>query len=135
MRDIDFIPDVVAELAPQLPKIEKRFNEENEAVKKLLAQDHDSIGRVLKCHLIIENYINRHLESVSPSHSWQAASLRFGQKMELLPGVDFAWYQGDQHDSQSFWASNYSDCVTRRFEGVYISFGGRPKRKAIQKSD
>src|SRR5215470_10475860 len=85
MRDVDFIPDVVAELAPQLPKIEKRFNEENEAFKKLLAQDHDLIGRVLKCHLIIENYINRHLESVSPSHSWQAARLRFSQKIELLP--------------------------------------------------
>ncbi len=85
MRDVDFIPDVIAEIAPQLPKIEKRFNEENEAFKKLLAQDHDLIGRVLKCHLIIENYINRHLESVSPSHSWQAARLRFAQKLELLP--------------------------------------------------
>jgi hypothetical protein len=85
MRDIDFIPDVVAELAPQLPAIEKRFNEENEAFKKLLAQDHDLIGRVLKCHLIIENYINRHLESISPSHNWLDARLRFAQKIELIP--------------------------------------------------
>jgi hypothetical protein len=85
MRDIDFIPDVVAELAPHFPRIEKRFDQENEAFKRLLAQDHDLIGRVLKCHLIIENYINRHLESVSPSHNWQEARLRFAQKIELMP--------------------------------------------------
>src|SRR5258708_28257874 len=54
----------------------------------MLAQDHDLIGRVLKCHLIIENYINRHLESVSPSHNWQDARLRFAQKTELLPQGD-----------------------------------------------
>jgi hypothetical protein len=88
MRDIDFIPDIVAELAPELSKIEKRFNEENEAFKRLLAQDHDLIGRVLKCHLIIENYLNRHIESVSPSHNWHAARLRFAQKIELLPQGD-----------------------------------------------
>jgi len=93
MRDIDFIPDVVAELAPQLAKIEKRFNEENEAFKKLLAQDHDLIGRVLKCHLIIENYINRHLEAVSPSRNWQDVRLRFAQKIESLPQANgkVAW--------------------------------------------
>lgn len=93
MRDIDFIPDVVAELAPLLPSIEERFNQENEMFKKLLAQDHDLIGRVLKCHLIIENYINRHLESASPSHDWQDAKLRFAQKIELLPKANakVAW--------------------------------------------
>src|SRR5437016_4257424 len=85
MRDIDFISQVVAELAPQSPKIEKRFNQENEAFKKLLARDHDLIGRVLKCHLIIENYINRYLESVSPSHNWRSAKLYFAQKIKLLP--------------------------------------------------
>src|SRR6266404_68797 len=93
MNDIDFIRDVVADLSPHLPTIEKRFNEENEAFKNLLAQDHNLIGRVLKCHLIIENYINRHLESVSPSHNWQDARLRFAQKTELFPQANgkVAW--------------------------------------------
>ena len=85
MRDVDFIPEVVAELTPQMPRIEQRFNEENELFKKLLAQDHDLIERVLKCHLIIDNYINRYIESVSPDHSWQDARLRFAQKIDLLP--------------------------------------------------
>lgn len=85
MRDIDFIPEVVAELAPHMPRVEQRFNEENEAFKKLLAQDHDPIGQILKCHLIIENYINKHLDAESPSHNWRAARLRFAQKLELLP--------------------------------------------------
>ena len=93
MRDIDFIQDVVAELAPRWPRIEERFNQENEAFKRFLAQDHDLIGRVLKCHLIVENYINRHLEAISPSHDWEKARLRFAQKMELLPQANpkVAW--------------------------------------------
>jgi len=93
MRDIDFIPEVVAELAPKWPRIEQRFNEENEAFKKLLARDHDLIGRVLKGHLIVENYINRHLESLSPEHDWEAANLRFAQKASLLPTTNpkVAW--------------------------------------------
>lgn len=85
MRDIDFVPDVVAELAPQLPEIERRFNAENEQFKKLLAKDHELIGRVLKCHLIIENYVNRHLVEVAPKHDWLKARLNFSQKLSLLP--------------------------------------------------
>ena len=93
MRDIDFISEVVAELAPKWPRIEKRFNEENETLKRLLAQDHDLIGHVLKCHLIVENYINRHLEAISPEHDWEAAKLRFAQKVNLLPQTNLkvAW--------------------------------------------
>jgi hypothetical protein len=117
MRDIDFIPEVVAKLAPQLPRIEKRFNQENEAFKSLLAQDHDLIGRVLKCHLIIENYINRHLESTSPSHNWQGARLRFAQKIELLPQNDarvagITRYQRDQYDPEPFWPSHHRSCIS-----------------------
>ena len=91
--EIDYISEVVAELAPQWPKMEDRFNEENKAFKTLLAQDHDLIGRVLKCHLIIENYVNRHLQSVSPSHNWQNAKLAFAQKITLLPqrNAKVAW--------------------------------------------
>lgn len=92
MRDIDFIPQVVAELTPHLPRVEERFNEENEAFKRLLAQDHDLIGRVLKCHLIIENYLNRYLESVSPSLRWRGARLAFAQKLKLLPQAHAWWW-------------------------------------------
>jgi hypothetical protein len=93
MRDIDFIPEVVAELAPKWARIEQRFNEENEPFKKRLAQDHDLIGRVLKCHLFVENYIHRHLEAISPEHDWESAKLRFAQKINLLPSTDpkVAW--------------------------------------------
>jgi hypothetical protein len=93
MRDIDFVPEVIAELAPHLPTIEKRFNQWNKTFKGLLAQDHDLIGRVLKCHLIIENYINHHLESVFPSLRWESARLQFAKKVELLPQTDarVAW--------------------------------------------
>jgi len=88
MRDIDFIRKVVNELAPNFPLIERRFNVENERYKKMLARNHDSIGRILKCHLILENYINRHLEMISPKHNWGKAHLRFAQKMDLLPNED-----------------------------------------------
>lgn len=85
MRDIDFISEVVKELSAHWPRIEHRFTEENERFKALIAQDHNLIGHVLKCHLILENYINRHLEAVSPKHNWSSANLRFGQKIDLLP--------------------------------------------------
>jgi hypothetical protein len=47
----------------------------------------------LKCHLIVENYINRYLESASPAHNWLNARLSFSQKIELLPHANpkVAW--------------------------------------------
>jgi hypothetical protein len=84
VRIIDHISEVVAELRPQLPKLEQRFNEENEHFKRLLAADHSLIGHVLKHHLIMEVYLNRYLAAKYPNLSWDKADLRFAQKIDLL---------------------------------------------------
>lgn len=88
MRDIDFINEVVKELAPQRSAIDKKFETENNRFKSLLARDHDAIGRILRAHLILEAYITRHLRAISPDQSWDKARLTFSQKLELLPKHD-----------------------------------------------
>jgi hypothetical protein len=84
VRIIDHISEVVAELKPYLPKIEQRFNEENERFKTLLAADHSLIGHILKHHLIVEVYLNRYLTTKYPDLAWDEADLRFSQKVKLL---------------------------------------------------
>ena len=73
------------ELAPYQAFIDQRSAAERDLFDKLFSRDHDAIGRVLKQHLILENYITHHLESTSPNHEWRAAGLRFAQKVGLLP--------------------------------------------------
>jgi hypothetical protein len=81
----DYAKKLVQELAPHQAFIEKRFQEENTRFTSLFARDHDAIGRVLKHHLILESYMTRHLEAVSPTHAWRDARLGFARKVELLP--------------------------------------------------
>jgi hypothetical protein len=85
VRDIDNISSVVDELRSSLPEVERRFNAENDRFKELLKADHDQIGRVLKCHLIVEVYLNRYLTSRFPALRWDEAELRFAQKLSMLP--------------------------------------------------
>jgi hypothetical protein len=68
-----------------MPRIEALFNSENERFKSLIAKEHDRIGRVLKAHLIIENYLTRHLESTYDIKIPDEAKLSFFQKAQLLP--------------------------------------------------
>jgi len=84
MRDVDHIDAVVAELRKDLPAIERRFNEENERFKVLLAADRSVIAHVLKYHLIVEVYLNRYFEMRYPNLAWDEAELRFTQKVNLL---------------------------------------------------
>ena len=61
MRIIDGLENFMNSLKPYLPQIEEAFNEENERYKALIEQDHKLIGRVLKSHLILEQYLNKFL--------------------------------------------------------------------------
>jgi hypothetical protein len=85
MRDIEGIDEVVRKIRPHLPEIEENFERENERFKSLLAQDHDLIGRVLKCHLIVENYLDRFLAAHFNTSNLTDAKLSFFQKVQLLP--------------------------------------------------
>lgn len=85
MRDIERIDEVVRMISPHLPEINANFERENNRFKDLLAQDHDLIGRVLKCHLIVEYYLERFLEEHLATPNLTDARLSFFQKAQLLP--------------------------------------------------
>lgn len=85
MRDIEGIDKVVQRIKPHLPEIEENFERENERFKTLLGQDHDLIGRVLKCHLILEHYLERFLADHLGAPELAQAKLTFFQKAQLLP--------------------------------------------------
>ena len=81
----DDVQKMNRELAPHRAFIDQRIKETRDLSDKLFSRDHDTIGRILKQHLILENYMTRFLEAASPVHNWRDARLRFAQKMELLP--------------------------------------------------
>ena len=85
MRDIEGIDTVVKRLKPHWKEIDAHFEHENNHFKALLAQGHDLLGRVLKCHLIIEHYLGRVLTAHCGIHDLAEAKLSFYQKAKLLP--------------------------------------------------
>ena len=90
MRDIEGIDEVVRKIKPFLPEIEENFERENDRFKALISQDHGLIGRVLKCHLILEHYLERFLEQHFATESIADAKLSFFQKAQLLPSQGHA---------------------------------------------
>lgn len=85
MRDIEGIEKVVARLKPHMAEIEARFNTENERFIKLIEKPHDVLGRLLKCHLIIEHYLTRFLSEHFGIEDVESAKLGFFNKAMLLP--------------------------------------------------
>jgi hypothetical protein len=85
MRDIEGIEKVVAHLQPHMAEIEERFHVENESYINLMNRPHDIIGRLLKCHLVVEHYLERFLSEHYGIEDVQSAKLGFFNKVALLP--------------------------------------------------
>ncbi len=85
MRDIEGVEEVVRSLAPHWAAIEEHFHRENARYIEMLRHDHDTLGRVLKCHLIVEHYLNRFLGDFLQIEDIGDAKLSFFQKCKLLP--------------------------------------------------
>ena len=85
MKDIDGIQDVLRVLEPHWDKIEADFNRQNERFLELAAVDHDMIGRVLRAHLIIENFLGEFLMGHYGIEDFSELRLTFSQKANLLP--------------------------------------------------
>lgn len=85
MRDIEGIEKVVNRLRPHMAEIEARFNKENERFKALMNHPHDTIGWLLKSHLIVEHYLERYLAEFFGLFNIQEAKLGFYNKAMLLP--------------------------------------------------
>lgn len=90
MRDIEGIERVLERLKPHWAEIDAHFEHENNQFKALLAEDHDLIGRVLKCHLIIEHYLGRFITAHYGIQDIAEAKLSFFQKAKLLPDAGSA---------------------------------------------
>ncbi|WP_319562332.1 hypothetical protein [Marispirochaeta sp.] len=85
MRDIEGFEAAVKKLGKQWPEIEKHFNEENERYKQLFSQDHDRVGRILKCHLLVEHYLDKFIAHEKKIDNLQSVRLSFYQKAQLIP--------------------------------------------------
>lgn len=90
MRDIEGIDQVIEVLRPHWQAIDDHFNQENARFKALLGADHDLLGRVLKCHLVVEHYLNGYLQSHLQLQHLEDARLTFAQKATLLPSQGVA---------------------------------------------
>ncbi len=85
MKDIEGIENVLQILKPHWPEIEADFERHNERFLELAATDHDAIGRVLRAHLIVENFINGFLMAHYGIPDIKELKLTFFQKAKLLP--------------------------------------------------
>ncbi|TFB12538.1 hypothetical protein E3V55_00350 [Candidatus Marinimicrobia bacterium MT.SAG.3] len=68
-----------------LPPLVSKFDKNGVVWKRLEKVDHDLLGYLLSCHLVIEHYMDNFLLlNVSQKLSWKAAQLSFSQKVRLL---------------------------------------------------
>lgn len=93
MRDVNGIDRILRELEPHWAEVEEEFERSNREFLRMAAIDHDPIGRVLRSHLIIENFLTRYLQQGLRLTDIAQARLSFAQKIALLP---------DGHDSAAF---------------------------------
>ncbi|NYE25381.1 hypothetical protein [Pigmentiphaga litoralis] len=85
MNDIEGIEKAVAALQPHWQEIEADFRYHNERFRKLLAVDHEPIGRILRAHLVIENFLDIFLTIFYVIEEFDDLRLTFAQKAKLLP--------------------------------------------------
>jgi hypothetical protein len=80
------------------PELQKEFQLFDTKIKSLFNTPIDELGIVLKCHLIIENYIDEYLAACYPTIiSLKDARLTFSQKLELVNNqwlITFFVYKG-----------------------------------------
>ena len=68
-----------------LPPLVSKYDKNGVVWKRLKKVDHDLLGYLLACHLVIEHYMDHFLLlNTSRKLSWKAARLSFSQKVRLL---------------------------------------------------
>ncbi|MFG3449583.1 hypothetical protein ACGFZ3_13460 [Stenotrophomonas sp. NPDC047960] len=85
MKDVQGISEMADKLRPHLPEYLKWFDEQNDKFKTLIAADHDPIGRVLKCHLVVEHYLTEWLVNHYGIQDIEKVRLTFAQRANLIP--------------------------------------------------
>ena len=72
-------------LLPYLQEFQEHFDSENTRYKELSRADPTNLGRVIKCHLISELYIDNYLREKLAIANIDDARLSYYQKVNLLP--------------------------------------------------
>lgn len=85
MRDIEGIEEAMKILKPHWTDIENDFHRHNMRFLELAATDHDIIGRVLRSHLVAENFLNSYLQETFGFDEFEELRLSFAQKAKMLP--------------------------------------------------
>ncbi|BCJ92111.1 hypothetical protein IZ6_28460 [Terrihabitans soli] len=85
MKDIEGIEHAVETLKPHWEEIEAEFERHNRRFLQLINASHNEIGRVLRTHLVIENFMNTFLAAQLSVDDIEDLRLSFIQKAKLLP--------------------------------------------------
>lgn len=85
MREIEGIEEAMDVLKPYWGEIEQDFRRNNDRFLALIATDHDVIGRVLRSHLVVENFLNSYLQETFELEDFDELRLTFAQKAKMLP--------------------------------------------------
>lgn len=93
MREIEGIMEAMDVLRPHWNEIDAEFERQNARYLEMAATDHEMLGRVLRAHLIIENFLNNYLEDLFGFEDFDDLRLTFAQKAKMLPQskVGAAW--------------------------------------------
>ena len=85
MTHIEGVREAATVLRPHWSEIESFFDEKNRTFRVLLKTDHTAFGRILKCHLISEIYVEKYLCEKLSLSTISRARLSYFQKVMLLP--------------------------------------------------
>lgn len=70
--------------APIMDELTKEAQEEVDRFDAAFSADHNAIGRVLRVHLVVEQYMNEHIKSTYKINNLAELRLSFAQKAKLL---------------------------------------------------
>ena len=85
MRRVKGIDEAIQVLRPHWQQIDEFFDNENRKFRELIRADHTILGRIIKCHLIVETYIDKYLIRVLDLSDLTDVRLSYYQKVMLLP--------------------------------------------------
>jgi len=84
-KQMDEFAEGFGELMETLFKSVDIWEEERKRNEKMLEINHQHVGKIITCHLIVENLINRALENIYEKEMIDDLRLSFIQKVRMLP--------------------------------------------------
>ena len=85
MMEIGGVHEAAEILRPYWREFSEHFESENNKFKALFGSDYVGMGRVLRCHMISEHYIEEYLRKKLKIENISDARLSYYQKAMLLP--------------------------------------------------